>query len=117
MRLFRDFKSMWVMGSVLVVLVGFCLVPSLGMARVEMSDGVGDVQGDPGDALGCSGSEVDLEDGSIGPLARLLGDAGDGMDPQGDPDDSLDYFRIFCNPGDFVLGHEVTLFFGYFRIP
>ncbi len=115
MRILRNSKFVVLMGSVLVVLVGFWLVPSLGLAWVEMGDGV--VQGDPGDALESGGSDGDVEDGLDGPATPLLGDPTDGTDFPGDPDDALDYFRNINDSGDFVLGYEVTPFFGYFRIP
>ena len=118
MRFIRDFKSMWVMGSVLVVLVGFCLAPSLGLARVEMADGVGDVQGDPSDGLGSCGSEGDPVDG-LGfcgekgdPrdgldrfLVRKSGSPGNGWESRGsvgDPEDGLDGYpiRLLGDPGD-----------------
>jgi len=117
MRILRNFKSVIGLGSFLVVLVGLWLAPSLGMASEEMSIGDGVVQGDPGDALGSGGLEGDVEDGLDGPANQLLGDPGDGTDFPGDPDDALDYFQVFCDPGDFVMGYEVTLFFGYFWIP
>jgi len=99
------------MGSVLVFLVGFWLVPSLGLAWVEMGDG------EPEDGLGSRGSEGDPVDGLDGPAAPLLGDPGDGLAFPGDPDDGIDNLKIYCDLGDFVLGYEVTTFFGYFRVP
>jgi hypothetical protein len=117
MRVLRNSKFAVVMGLVLVVLVGFCLVPSFGLARVEMSIDSGVVQGDPTDALGSGGSDGDVEDGLDGPIIWMLGDAGAGMDHRGEPHDGLDYFKIFSNPGELVMGYEDTPIFGYFRVP
>jgi len=123
MRILRNSKSVLVMGSFLVVLVGLWLAPSWGMASEEMSIGVGVVQGDPGDALGGDAVErLDLHfwdprDGLDGPITRLLGDPGDGTDLPGDPDDALDYFKIYCDPGDLVLGYVESPLFGYFWLP
>ena len=117
MRIMRNSKSVLVMGSFLVVFVGLWLVPPFGLASEEMLSGDGVVQGDPGDALGSGGLEGDPVDGLGGTATPLSGDPGDRLDIPGDPDDALDYFQVFCDPGDCVMGYEVTLFFGYFWIP
>ena len=117
MRILRNSQLVRIMGSVLVVLVGFCLAPSLGVAWVEMADGVGVVQGDPVDGLGSCDSEGDPVDGLDSIAIWQMGDPGDGLALQGDPRDGLDYFRILFESGNFVLGQRVTPFFGYFRIP
>ena len=100
-----------------MVLVGMWLAPSLGLASEEMSIGDWVVLGDLWDSLRSGGLGGDVEDGLDGPANQFLGDPTDGTDLPGDPDDARDYFRIFCEPGDFVLGYEETLIFGYFWIP
>ena len=117
MRIISHFESKlkWVLG--LVVLTGLLMTPGMVMAGEKDVIGTGVVQGDPGDALEGGGLGGDVEDGLDGPVTRLLGDPGDGTDLPGDPDDALGYFQVYCDPGDFVLGYEDTLFFGYFCIP
>jgi len=117
MRFLRNSEFVVVLGLVLVVLVGFCLVPSFGLAGVEISVEVGVAHGDPCDCLGSGASEGDPVDGLGGPATLLFGDPGNGLAYSGDPDDGIDYLRIYCYLGDFVWDNEVTPFFGYFQVP
>ena len=72
MRMVMNSKSVLVVGLVLVGLVGFCFVPSLGLARVEMSDGAGVVQGDPYDGLDSDSSEGDPTDGLALSVTQMM---------------------------------------------